>query len=186
MDKTSRTICVFCGSSPGIREVYAEAARETGRLIAANGYAMVFGGGGLGLMGETARSVRDSGASVTGILPDFLRHLEPPLARGETVHIVPDLFRRKDEMMTLADAFIVLPGGLGTLDEFYEVVTSAQLGVHKKPIVVLNTGGFYDPLQAMMEHVVREGFAKPAAIALYRIAATPAEALAMIKQALGS
>ncbi|HSM94577.1 MAG TPA: TIGR00730 family Rossman fold protein [Rhizomicrobium sp.] len=186
MDKTKRSICVFCGSSPGNSGAFAEAARETGRLIAAQGYTLVFGGGGLGLMGETARAVRDSGAPVTGILPEFLRHLEPPLARGEQVRIVPDLYRRKDDMMASSDAFLILPGGLGTLDEFFEVVTSAQLGVHNKPIVVLNTERFYGPLQAMMEHVVRQGFAKPAALDLYRVAATPAEAMAMITQALGS
>jgi uncharacterized protein (TIGR00730 family) len=186
MNMDKRTICVFCGSSMGNSEAFAEAARETGRLIAKNGYAMVFGGGGLGLMGETARAVRDGGASVTGILPDFLRHLEPPLAQGETVRVVPDLFRRKDEMIARSDAFIILPGGLGTLDEFFEVVTSAQLGVHNKPIVVLNTAGFYDPLQALMDHVVRMGFAKPEALALYRVAVTPKDAMAIITQALDS
>jgi len=186
MDKTKRAICVFCGSSMGNSEAFAAAARETGRLIAASGYAMVFGGGGLGLMGETARAVRDGGASVIGILPDFLRHLEPPLARGEEVRIVPDLYRRKNEMVEASDAFIILPGGLGTLDEFFEVVTSAQLGVHNKPIVVLNTGGFYDPLQALMDHVVRTGFAKPKALALYHIAATPKDAMTIITQALDS
>lgn len=186
MDKTKRTICVFCGSSIGNSEGFAEAARETGRLIAARGYTLLFGGGGLGLMGATARAARDAGAPVTGILPDFLRHLEPPLAQGETVRVVPDLFRRKDDMMASSDAFIILPGGLGTLDEFFEVVTSAQLGVHKKPIVVLNTNSYYAPLIALMEHVVREGFAKPTSLDLYRVAATPVEAMTIVTQALGS
>jgi uncharacterized protein (TIGR00730 family) len=185
MDKIRRTLCVFCGSSFGNSPAYADAAGEMGRLIAQQGYSMVFGGGGLGLMGETARAVRDGGATVTGILPDFLRGLEPPLARGESVRVVPDLFERKRQMMQ-ADAFIVLPGGLGTLDEFFEVVTSAQLGVHKKAIVLLNTGGFYAPLQALMEHTIREGFAKPTARDLYHVAATPAEAMTIITQVLDS
>ncbi|HEY2032407.1 MAG TPA: TIGR00730 family Rossman fold protein [Rhizomicrobium sp.] len=186
MDKTKRTICVFCGSSMGSSEAFAEAARETGRLIAARGHVLLFGGGGLGLMGITARAARDGGAPVTGILPDFLRHLEPPLAQGETVRVVPDLFRRKDDMMASSDAFIILPGGMGTLDEFFEVVTSAQLSVHRKPIVLINTNGYYAPLIALIEHVVREGFAKPASLELYRVAATPEEAITMITQALDS
>ena len=181
-----RTICVFCGSSFGNSAAYADAARETGQLIAAKGYTLVFGGGGLGLMGETARAARDGGAPVTGILPDFLRHLEPPLAHGETVRVVPDLFLRKQEMMATSDAFVILPGGMGTLDEFFEVATAAQLAVHAKPIVVLDVNGYYRPLIALVEHVVREGFAKPAALELYRVAKTPAEAMAMLTRALDS
>lgn len=185
MDKKTRTVCVFCGSSPGNGTAYAHAAKEIGSLIAKHGYALVFGGGGLGLMGETARAVRDGGAKVTGILPDFLRHLEPPLARGESVRVVRDLFERKRQMLE-ADAFIILPGGLGTLDEFFEVVTSAQLEVHRRPIALLNTAGYYDPLIALMEHVAREGFAKPSSLNLYRVVRTPKEAMAFLKQALGS
>ncbi|HWA31269.1 MAG TPA: TIGR00730 family Rossman fold protein [Rhizomicrobium sp.] len=186
MDKKTRTICVFCGSSYGNNDAYAAAAKDVGSLIAREGYAMIFGGGGLGLMGETARAVRDGGAKVTGILPDFLRHLEPPLARGEEVRVVPDLFHRKQDMILSSDAFIILPGGLGTLDELFEVVTSAQLDVHHKPVVLLNTNGFYDPLLALLRHVVDEGFAKPAVFDLYRVRDTPAEAIAYITQALDS
>lgn len=174
MDK--KTICVFCGSSLGDDPAYAAAARETGKLIAAKGWSLVFGGGGLGLMGEVARAARDGGAGVTGILPEFLRHLEPPLSQGETVEIAADLYDRKERMIAEADAFIVLPGGLGTLDEFYEVVTSAQLAVHSKPIVLVNTNGYYDPLIALMEHVIVHGFAQPVSRKLFRVAATPAEA----------
>ena len=184
MDK--KTICVFCGSSLGSDPAYAAAARETGRLIAAEGWSLVFGGGGLGLMGETARAARDGGAGVTGILPQFLRHLEPPLSRGETVEITADLYDRKARMIEEADAFIILSGGLGTLDEFYEVVTSAQLAVHAKPIVLVNTNGYYDPLIALMEHVIAHGFAQPASRKLFQTVATPAEAIDKIKQARGS
>src|ERR1700761_3282068 len=119
MDKNTKTICVFCGSSLGSDPMFAEAARETGRLIAAHGYKMLFGGGGLGLMGETARSARDAGAPVRGILPEFLRDLEPPLDHGERVEIVPDMGSRKRRMLALSDAFLILPGGIGTLDEFF-------------------------------------------------------------------
>ena len=185
MDKRKRTVCVFCGSSRGNKPSYAAAAKEIGNLIAREGFSLVCGGGGLGLMGETARAVRDGGAEVIGILPDFLRHLEPPLARGESVRVVPDLFERKRQMLD-ADAFIVLPGGLGTMDEFYEVVTSAQLEVHRRPIVLLNVDGYYDPLIALMKHIVREGFAKPSSLDLYRVAATAKEAMAFLTQAPGS
>ena len=186
MDKNRQTICVFCGSSPGNSPAYAAAAKETGSLIAKHGYAMIFGGGGLGLMGETARAVRDGGAPVTGILPDFLRHLEPPLAHGETVRIVPDLFHRKQDMILSSDAFIVLPGGLGTLDELFEIITAAQLDVHHKPVVLLNTNGYYEPLLALLKHVVDEGFAKPSVFNIYRVRDTPAETIAYLTQALDS
>jgi uncharacterized protein (TIGR00730 family) len=184
MDNIRHNICVFCGSSPGRDPAFARAARETGQRIAEQGWSLVFGGGALGLMGEVARAARDHGANVTGILPDFLRHLEPPLTQGETVQIVPDLYRRKQQMIDSASGFIVLPGGLGTLDEFFEVVTSAQLAVHTKPVVLLNTNGYYRPLIALTEHIVREGFAKPDAAELYRVAETPKDAIAILTQAL--
>jgi len=111
----------------GHAEAYGEAARELGRLIAAKGFSLVFGGGGLGLMGQVARAARDAGAPVIGVLPEFLRALEPPLKSAEELIITPDLYQRKDRMMAMASGFIILPGGLGTLDEFFEVLTAAQL-----------------------------------------------------------
>lgn len=182
--KKRHTICVFCGSSPGNDPRYAEAARELGKLIAGAGFALVFGGGDVGLMGETARAVRDGGAPVVGILPNFLRHLEPPLKSAEEVIILPDLFQRKDRMIAMSDAFILLPGGLGTLDEFFEVVTSAQLHVHNKPIIAVNVAGFYDPLRALVDHVINQGFAKPEAHELYNFADTPKQAMAFITEAM--
>src|SRR5512142_2915612 len=113
MNKSRHSICVFCGSSFGSDPVFAEAARETGRLIASHGYDMVFGGGGVGLMGETARAARDGGAKVTGILPELWRGLEPPLDSGEIVEIVPDMGVRKRRMLGMSDAFVILPGGIG-------------------------------------------------------------------------
>jgi uncharacterized protein (TIGR00730 family) len=182
-DKRRHTICVFCGSSPGADPRYAQAARELGRGIAERNFALVFGGGNIGLMGETARAVRDGGAPVIGILPAFLRHLEPPLKSAQELIILPDLFQRKDRMIAMSDAFILLPGGLGTLDEFFEVVTAAQLHVHAKPIIAINVAGFYDPLRALLDHVIAQGFAKPDAQSLYRIVDTPEEALAAITEA---
>jgi hypothetical protein len=186
MDKTLHSICVFCGSSSGNNEVYGEAARETGRLIAAHGYTMVFGGGGLGLMGEAARAARDGGAKVVGILPAFLRHLEPPLDRGEIVEIVPDMYQRKARMIALSDAFLILPGGIGTLDEFFEVIVGKQLGQIHRPIVVLNMMGYFDPLLALLDRTAGAEFVQPTLEKLFHVATTPQQAMARITRALDS
>jgi uncharacterized protein (TIGR00730 family) len=179
-EKRPRAVCVFCGSSPGRNPGYAEAARELGKLLAANGFSLVFGGGNIGLMGEVARAVRAGGAEVIGVLPAFLRHLEPPLKSAEELIITPDLQQRKARMLALADAFVILPGGLGTLDEYFEVLTSAQLHALGKPIVLLNTAGYFDPLMALLEHVVREGFANASLFDLHHVAASPGEAIAAL------
>jgi uncharacterized protein (TIGR00730 family) len=178
--KPAPTVCVFCGSSPGNDPAYAEAARRFGTLIAENKYRLLFGGGGLGLMGEVARAARAGGAPVIGILPAFLRHLEPPLEFGEKVVITPDLQQRKARMIGLSDAFVLLSGGLGTFDEFFEVITTAQLAVHKKPIVVVDTLHYFAPLQALLEHIVARGFAKPQIASLYTVVATPDEAMDLL------
>jgi uncharacterized protein (TIGR00730 family) len=181
MDKPRKAICVFCGSSHGADPAFAEAARRLGKLIAEKGYRMVFGGGNIGLMGETARAARDAGAPVVGVLPAFLRHLEPPLRKAEELEIVPDLFQRKERLIVLSDAFVILPGGPGTMDEFFEVVTAAQLGQHDKPVVLVNLGGFYDPLLALLRHFVSAGFAQPDLLTLYRTVTTPDEAMEVLE-----
>ena len=178
------TVAVFCGSSPGSHLAYAEAAARLGRQIGEAGMNLVFGGGDVGLMGETARAVRATGRQVTGILPEFLRYLEPPLAKGEILEIATDLQERKRRMLALADAFVILPGGLGTLDEFFEVITSAQLKVLPKPIMVVDTDGFYAPLRALLEHVVHQGFAREEVLALCRFVPTAEEAVAALRVAL--
>ncbi|HSC61906.1 MAG TPA: TIGR00730 family Rossman fold protein [Rhizomicrobium sp.] len=186
MDKIRHRICVFCGSSFGSDPVFAEAARETGRLIASHGYDMVFGGGGVGLMGETARAARDGGAKVTGILPEFLRGLEPPLDSGEIVEIVPDMGVRKRRMLGMSDAFVILPGGIGTLDEFFEVIVEKQLGQLHKPIVILNLKNCYDPLIQLLTHTASLEFVRPDLEHLFRVALSPDQALAYITRVLDS
>jgi uncharacterized protein (TIGR00730 family) len=181
-----KALCVFCGSSMGHEEAYGEAARRLGALIAERGFALVFGGGSLGLMGQVARAARDGGAPVIGIIPEFLRHLEPPLKRAQELIVTPDLYQRKDRMMKLASAFIILPGGLGTLDEFFEVVTSAQLEQHEKPIVIVNVDGFFDPLKVLLDHHVRAGFARGEIQALFHFVSTPDEAMALIEASLAA
>ena len=177
-----RAVCVFCGSSYGGDPAFAAAAKRLGRLIAENGHALVFGGGNVGLMGEVARAARDGGAPVTGILPEFLKHLEPPLESREIVEITPDLQERKKRMMELADAFVVLPGGPGTLDEYFEVVTSAQLRVFEKPIVVVDVKGYFAPLQALVAHVVANGFARAETLALTTTVPSPDAAIELINR----
>lgn len=177
-------ICVFCGSSYGGDPANAQAARRLGTLIGEHGFRLVFGGGNVGLMGETARAARAAGAAVIGILPQFLRHMEPPLKSADELIVVPDLQQRKQRMIAMADAFVLLPGGLGTLDEFFEVVTAVQLGVIAKPIVLVNLGGYFDPLTALLEHVVSQGFAGEGILSHHHIVATPEDAIETVETAL--
>lgn len=181
--KNLPAICVFCGSSFGTDPAFREAARALGAGIAQMGARMVFGGGSPGLMGETARAAREAGTPVEGILPGFLRDVEPPLAEGETTEIVTDLFVRKQQMIARSDAFIVLPGGLGTYDEFFEVLTAAQLGVHAKPIVLVNVKGYFNALDALIRDTVKMGFAAQSALTLYHLTDSPESALQIVKDA---
>jgi uncharacterized protein (TIGR00730 family) len=186
MDKKIPSICVFCGSLPGVSPQHATVARQLGTLIGQRGYSLVFGGGGVGLMGEVANAASEQGAMVIGVLPKFLRHVEPPLKSIEELIITPDMQQRKARMLSLSDAFIALSGGLGTLDEIFEVLSTAQLKVHAKPIVLLDVDGHFGPLIAVLDQIVRDGFAHSDISKLYRIAATPEEAIAFIEKALRS
>lgn len=177
-------ICVFCGSSPGNNPAFAEAARQLGRAIGENGYTLVFGGGAVGLMGEVARAARSAGAPIIGILPAFLRGIEPPLQSAEELIITPDLQQRKARMLALADAFVILPGGLGTLDEYFEVITTTQLKVHAKPILVVDVNGYFAPLRTLLDRVVQQGFAGAEISAHQVFVTTPAEALQEIRSQL--
>ena len=174
-----KTVCVFCGSSVGARPAYIEAAQRTGQLIGERGLHLVYGGGASGMMGEVVRAALAAGAKVTGIRPSLLDHLERPQGGIEMIH-TPDLFERKARMIAMSHAFIILPGGLGTLDEFFEVVTTAQLRVHAKPIVLVNTGGYFDPLLALLQHVNAEGYIYGDVARLMQVVATPEEAMALL------
>lgn len=176
-------VCVFCGSSPGASPAYARAARALGEALGEAGYGLIFGGGNVGLMGETARAARSAGTpELIGILPNFLKGLEPPMPEGETVELTPTLQARKRRMLDLADAYVLLPGGFGTLDEFFEVLTEAQLGVHAKPIVLIDVDGYYAPLRALIEHVVAQGFARSASLSLCRFVPDVPAALVALAQ----
>jgi uncharacterized protein (TIGR00730 family) len=174
------TICVFCGSSHGALPLYTEIARNFGKHMTEAGFDLVFGGGGIGLMGEVASTVSQAGGRVLGVIPSFLRHLEPPLGISTELVITETMNERKAVMFDAADSFAVLPGGLGTLDEFSEAVTYAQLRQHAKPIVLVNANGFFDPLLGFLNHIVAEGFAQPETKALYRVAPTVEDAIAFL------
>jgi uncharacterized protein (TIGR00730 family) len=185
MDKIAPAICVFCGSSHGTKPAYSEAAIRLGALIGERGYNFVFGGGDVGLMGDAARAAHAAGSEVLGVLPTFLRFQEKPLKQAESLIVVPDMQQRKAIMLERSDAFVILPGGLGTLDEIFEVLSTKQLKVHDKPIVLVDTEDFYAPLIPVLAKIVREGFALRSIENLYRIAKTPEEAVAILDETLG-
>jgi uncharacterized protein (TIGR00730 family) len=150
---TIRSICVYCASGPGTNPAFMAAAKSFGRLMAESGIRLVYGGGSVGLMGALADAVLDHGGTVTGVIPDFLVNREHMLLRVQERIITRDMHERKRIMFERADAFVALPGGVGTLEELVEQLTWAQLGRHKKPILAANIGGFWDPLCALLEHM---------------------------------
>jgi uncharacterized protein (TIGR00730 family) len=152
------TICVYCGSGAGVNPAYGEAARELGRILAEEGIGLVYGGGSLGLMGETARSVIRHGGRVTGIIPAFLSQREHMLLEAHELVVVENMHQRKHLMFMKSDGFVALPGGLGTLEEFVEQLTWAQLEQHQKPIVLANIAGYWDPLLSLFAEMRKEGF----------------------------
>ena len=148
-----RTICVYCGSGPGTNPAFVKAAQGFGRILAENGIGLVYGGGSVGLMGELATAVLDHGGHVTGVIPEFLTKRERLLRESQEIIVTRDMHERKRIMFERSDAFVALPGGVGTLEELVEQLTWAQLGRHKKPILAANIGGFWDPLCALLEHM---------------------------------
>jgi uncharacterized protein (TIGR00730 family) len=174
------TVCVFCGSSHGADPVHTEAARSFGGGLARAGFDLVFGGGGVGLMGEVAVAVTGNGGHVTGVIPGFLRHLEPPLRISTELVVTETMADRKTRMFAGSDAFAVLPGGLGTLDEFSEVLTAAQLRLMKKPIVLVNVKNYWAPLVDLIEHFVAEGFAGAGVMELFQLAPSVEDAIRIL------
>jgi uncharacterized protein (TIGR00730 family) len=151
-------VCVFCGSSNGVREEYLAAARLMGTSLAKRGLGLVYGGGRVGLMGVMANAALAEGGEVIGVIPQSLVDKEVGHTALTDLRIVRTMHERKALMVELSDAFIALPGGAGTMDEFFEILTWAQLGFHRKPCALLNVATYYDPLLAFMDHAVREGF----------------------------
>jgi uncharacterized protein (TIGR00730 family) len=169
-------LCVFCGSSAGGRPEYAEAAREFGALLARRRLGLVYGGGHVGLMGVLADAVLGGGGEVIGVIPQALVDRELAHPGLTELRVVGTMHQRKSMMADLSEAFIALPGGYGTLDELFEILTWAQLGVHAKPIGLLNVGGFFDLLLAWARHAAAEGFMRQQHVALLHVS-TEAEGL---------
>jgi uncharacterized protein (TIGR00730 family) len=155
---TIKSICVYCASGPGNDPAFLEAAKKFGRILGENGIRLVYGGGSVGLMGALAESVLDHGGAVTGVIPDFLVNREHMLLRVQERVITRDMHERKWVMFERADAFVALPGGIGTLEELVEQLTWAQLGRHKKPILILNVARFWDPLCVLLEQMEKLDF----------------------------
>ena len=185
MDKINKpTVCVFCGSSFGVDPAFRAAATAIGAGLAKLGYSLVFGGGGNGLMGDVARAAQAGGVGVQGIIPAFLQALEPPVSPEEKLIVTPHIQERKALMLEMSDAFLVLPGGLGTFDEFFEVAVEAQLGVHSKPIIVVNVKGYFDTLDALLHATIDAGFARDTVLKLYHLADGPDAALQILGECL--
>ncbi|MCX7890603.1 MAG: TIGR00730 family Rossman fold protein [Rhodobacteraceae bacterium] len=156
---TTKSVCVFCGARPGRHPAHAEAARATGRMIAANGWRLVYGAGDVGLMGEVARAAEAAGAATLGVIPTHLLTREAARRDPAGLVVTADMHERKKVMFMNSDAVAVLPGGAGSLDEFFEVLTWRQIGLHAKPVFVLDSEGYWQPLMRLLDHVVAEGFA---------------------------
>lgn len=154
-------VCVYCGSRTGGRPAYAAAAADLGRALAQRGLGLVYGGGNVGMMGLLADAVIEAGGETVGVIPDHLMQRELGHERLSALHVVADMHERKAKMAALADAFIALPGGLGTLEEIFEIAAWAQLKLHDKPLGLLNVAGYYDALVRFLDHAVAEDFLKP-------------------------
>ncbi|MCK6555625.1 TIGR00730 family Rossman fold protein [Candidatus Binatia bacterium] len=168
-----RSVCVFCGSSPGAEPAYREAARRTGELLAARGLTLVYGGGGVGLMGVLADAVLLAGGHAIGVIPEALAAREVAHTGLPDLRIVGSMHERKALMAALADGFVALPGGLGTFEELFEIVTWGQLGLHGKPCGLVNTKGYYDRLVAFLDHAVEARFVRPEHRALILVESEP-------------
>ncbi|MCP3750297.1 TIGR00730 family Rossman fold protein [Pseudomonas sp. SBB6] len=172
-----RSVCVFCGASTGVNPAYREAAIALGQTIAERGLTLVYGGGAVGLMGIVADAAMAAGGEVIGIIPEALKNAEIGHTGLTRLEVVDGMHARKARMAELSDAFVALPGGLGTLEELFEVWTWGQLGYHAKPLGLLDVNGFYSKLGSFLDHVVEEGFVRPQHRAMLQLADSPAELL---------
>src|SRR3954463_15199852 len=181
-----KLLCVYCSSSDRLDPKYAVAAEELGRELVAQGWGLVYGGGKTGLMGAVARGTKSAGGRVVGVIPEFMKARELAFDAADELVTVVTMRERKLLMETRADAFVCLPGGFGTLEEIMEILTLRQLDVVKKPCVFLNQDGFYDPLLALFQTMLREKFFKPSNMDLFRVATTVPEIFSQIEAAAGA
>lgn len=173
-----KSLCVYCGASPGADPAFADAAREVGRLLAESGRTLVFGGGRVGLMGVVANAALSAGGTVIGVIPQALMTKEVAHRGLTELRVVASMHERKALMAELSDAFLALPGGIGTLEELFETWTWGQLGLHAKPFGLLDVGGFFEPLLKFLDRQVEQRFVRPEHRALLRVGRDPSELLA--------
>ena len=178
-----RSVCVFCGSGDGTDPVFAATAEELGRSLAESGVGLVYGGGSHGLMGRVARATLAHGGHVTGIIPGFLKSRELMLHGAQEMHVTTDMHERKRLMFEKADAFVALPGGIGTLEELVEQMTWAQLDQHRKPILLANVANFWKPLLVLLAHMREFGFIRPGLEVRYLVSERVEDILPMLDQA---
>ena len=186
MPQLLKSLCVFCGASAGDDPDYLKMAQNLGTLLGERGITLVYGGGDVGMMGEISRTCREAGGRSRGIITEHLVAIEKPAGNASELVIVSSMHERKNYMYEASDAFCILPGGYGTLDEAFEAITWRQLRLHDKPIVILNQNGYWDPLLTLLETIVTKGFAAAKTRALYDVAADAPEALSLIEKALAS
>ena len=177
MPANLKSVCVFCGANLGNCSTYVSAAKATGKLLAENDLGLVFGGGRIGLMGQVADAALAAGAKVIGVIPEFIAAKEMAHLELTQLYVVHSMHERKALMAKLSDGFMALPGGFGTLEEFCEILTWAQLGLHQKPLGLLNVEGYYDPLLRFFDHALAEGFLAPPLRSLIIEAAHPQDLL---------
>lgn len=180
-----RSLCVFCGANDGADPAYGAAAERLGRLIAEAGIRLVYGGGGLGLMGRLARSVMAAGGEVVGVIPQALELPEIAFREASELIVVDSMHTRKKTMFDLSDAFAVLPGGMGTLDETVEMITWAQLGLHAKPIILVNQDEYWSGFRDWVGHMISQGFARRRAVELFSLVNGVDEVLPLARDLLG-
>ena len=178
-----RSVCVYCGSRKGADPAHANVARTLGAVLAAAGIRVVFGGGRIGLMGVVADAALAAGGEVVGVIPERLHAVEVGHEGVTELHVVQSMHERKRKMFELSDGFVVLPGGLGTLDEAFEIVTWRQLGLHDKPVVLLNSNGYWEALRTLLRGLVSGGFADPSILGLFTVVSRVDHVLPALRQA---
>jgi uncharacterized protein (TIGR00730 family) len=176
-----KNICVYCGANPGNRPIFTEVAVSVGKMLAKDGIGLVYGGGAVGLMNTVAQAALDAGGEVIGVIPQALMDMEVGRKDLTQLHVTTDMHTRKAKMAELSDGFIALPGGFGTLDELFEMITWGQLGFHQKPIALVNVEGFYDPLLTMVDHMLASGFVRSQHRGLFVHGNTPEQTLAAMR-----
>tara|TARA_B100001079_G_scaffold63080_1_gene53622 strand:- start:1380 stop:1928 length:549 start_codon:yes stop_codon:yes gene_type:complete len=177
----SLSVCVFCGSRAGKDNEYKNATEKLGRLLAEENCRLVYGGGNIGLMGIAAENIQSGGGEVMGVIPEHLLQAEVGKTDIHNFIVTQNMHERKKVMFMNCEAIIIIPGGVGTLDEFFEVLTWAQLKLHSKPIIILNVKGFWDPLIKLINHLIENGFADESLSGLFKVVTSPEEAIGALK-----